>query len=53
MLETTYEKSMISLITVAIAVLIVIASLMMHTWYVVVYVPTRRHMERLSSEQAE
>jgi hypothetical protein len=44
MLTTTFEKSMISLITVAIALLLIIASIMIHIWYMTIYIPARRQV---------
>ncbi len=46
MLQTTFEKTVVSLLTVAVALLIVITSLLSFTWYVAVYVPIRSDMRR-------
>jgi hypothetical protein len=46
MLQTTFEKTVVSLLTVAVALLIVITSLLSFTWYVAVYIPIRSEMRR-------
>jgi hypothetical protein len=46
MLNSTFEKTMVSLATVAVALLLIITSILIYTWVIAIYGPMQRAKER-------